>query len=131
MYNREGRPPEISDKKKPISEKDLIAIVRVGVISVCVVLLLMAMGLVIFLNPELLETDEQPVVPDNKPLARWSPPDSTSIQSLPNADLVLYGKDLIAHTSTYLGPNGSVAQISNGMNCQNCHLKRGTQFFGN
>ena len=44
---------------------------------------------------------------------------------------VKYGKDLIAHTSKYLGPKGSVAQISNGLNCQNCHLDAGTKIFGN
>ncbi len=44
---------------------------------------------------------------------------------------VTYGQDLIAHTSKYLGPRGSVLQISNGMNCQNCHLDAGTKVFGN
>ena len=39
--------------------------------------------------------------------------------------LVIYGEDLIANTSKYLGPNGSVAHITNGMNCQNCHLNAG------
>ena len=45
--------------------------------------------------------------------------------------LIQYGKDLISHTSEYLGPKGSIAQISNGMNCQNCHLNAGTQPWGN
>ena len=45
--------------------------------------------------------------------------------------LVLYGEELIAHTSQYLGPNGTVQQISNGMNCQNCHLDAGKQINGN
>ncbi|HCL05499.1 MAG TPA: cytochrome C, partial [Chitinophagaceae bacterium] len=31
-------------------------------------------------------------------------------------ELILYGEELIAHTSRYLGPNGTVQQISNGMN---------------
>ena len=34
-------------------------------------------------------------------------------------ELVIYGEELIAHTSRYLGPKGSVAQLTNGMNCQN------------
>ncbi|WP_245574489.1 c-type cytochrome [Hugenholtzia roseola] len=42
-----------------------------------------------------------------------------------------YGRDLIVHTAKYLGPKGSVLQISNGMNCQNCHLDAGTKIFGN
>jgi len=46
-------------------------------------------------------------------------------------DLVLYGQELIAHTSKYLGPNGTVAKITNGMNCQNCHLNAGNQAWGN
>lgn len=46
-------------------------------------------------------------------------------------ELVLYGEELIAHTSRYLGPNGSVQQISNGMNCQNCHLDAGKKTDGN
>ncbi|GLU53361.1 hypothetical protein Dfri01_28220 [Dyadobacter frigoris] len=45
--------------------------------------------------------------------------------------LILYGKDLIANTSGYLGPKGSVMHISNGMNCQNCHLDAGTRPMGN
>lgn len=45
--------------------------------------------------------------------------------------LILYGRELIAHTSTYLGPRGTVSHISNGMNCQNCHLDGGTLPFGN
>ncbi|WP_212006061.1 c-type cytochrome [Chitinophaga sp. HK235] len=45
--------------------------------------------------------------------------------------LIQYGHDLIANTAHYLGPQGSVAQISNGMNCQNCHLQAGTVPYGN
>ena len=42
-----------------------------------------------------------------------------------------YGRQLISRTSYYLGPHGIVAQISNGMNCQNCHLDAGTVPWGN
>lgn len=45
--------------------------------------------------------------------------------------LVRYGKDLIAHTSLYLGPKGKIAAVTNGMNCQNCHLNAGTKQWGN
>lgn len=57
-----------------------------------------------------------------------------SIDEIKNQELkkqVEYGKELIAHTAKYLGPNGSVAQISNGLNCQNCHLDAGTKAYGN
>lgn len=46
-------------------------------------------------------------------------------------EMIIYGEELIAHTAKYLGPKGSVAQITNGMNCQNCHLDAGTRAFGN
>lgn len=45
--------------------------------------------------------------------------------------LARYGHQLIANTSYYLGPKGTVAQITNGMNCQNCHLAGGTIPWGN
>ncbi|MBL7924404.1 MAG: c-type cytochrome [Bacteroidia bacterium] len=46
-------------------------------------------------------------------------------------EAVTYGRELIANTALYLGPKGKVAAISNGMNCQNCHLDAGTRVFGN
>ncbi|WP_018630087.1 c-type cytochrome [Niabella aurantiaca] len=45
--------------------------------------------------------------------------------------LIRYGYDLITNTSYYLGPKGTVAALTNGMNCQNCHLKGGTVPYGN
>jgi thiosulfate dehydrogenase len=59
---------------------------------------------------------------------------AANINTITNATLkeqVLYGKELISHTSRYLGPKGSVLKMSNGMNCQNCHLQAGTVIFGN
>ena len=44
-------------------------------------------------------------------------------------ELVKYGRDLIANTAYYLGPKGTVAQQSNGMNCQNCHLDAGSKIW--
>lgn len=63
----------------------------------------------------------------------WTAPSDWRMTRL-NAEeqsLIKYGKDLIAHTADYLGPKGSIAAISNGMNCQNCHLNAGTQPWGN
>ena len=59
------------------------------------------------------------------------PPDSTAIEQTPDGDLIRYGQELVAHTGNYLGPRGIVAPISNGMNCQNCHLRAGKKIFGN
>jgi len=61
----------------------------------------------------------------------WLPPDSTAIPMGEHGDLIRYGRDLIIRTSYYLGPKGKVKAMSNGMNCQNCHLNAGTKPFGN
>lgn len=45
--------------------------------------------------------------------------------------LIRYGRNLIENTAYFLGPMGKVAKISNGMNCQNCHLEAGTKPWGN
>ncbi len=62
----------------------------------------------------------------------WMAPQESELDELPNKDLILYGKDLIVHTSEYFGEKGKVIKSStNGMNCQNCHLEAGTKIFGN
>jgi thiosulfate dehydrogenase len=73
------------------------------------------------------------VAPDSNFTHLWTAPSDWRMMYLApeEKDLVQYGKELIAHTSDYLGPKGSVNSISNGMNCQNCHLNAGTQPWGN
>lgn len=46
-------------------------------------------------------------------------------------EMVIYGEELIANTSKYFGPHGSVAAMTNGMNCQNCHLSARKKTWGN
>ena len=58
-------------------------------------------------------------------------PDTTLIPRTAAGRQIRYGRDLIAHTGQYLGPQGSVLHLTNGMNCQNCHLQAGTQGFAN
>jgi len=67
----------------------------------------------------------------HRTMKEWTPPDTTTIPRTAAGDLIRYGRELIVHTATYLGPAGSVASISNGMNCQNCHLDAGTKLMGN
>lgn len=68
---------------------------------------------------------------------QWIPPDTSQLSVpkdpsiLKDRELILYGRDLIANTAYYLGPGGRVAAITNGMNCQNCHLDAGTKQWGN
>src|ERR1700704_4680123 len=57
----------------------------------------------------------------------WMAPDSNSIPPDEYGELIRYGKKLIGHTASYLGPRGSVSHNANGMNCQNCHLEAGTR----
>lgn len=61
----------------------------------------------------------------------WKAPDTSLIPFTAEGKQIRYGRELIVHTSRYLGPKGKVKSISNGMNCQNCHLKAGTKEFGN
>jgi thiosulfate dehydrogenase len=103
----------------------------------CIVLVVMSV--LVLLNPPNDDTsDPKDVKAAAPPLAQpvperkaWLPPDSTKIPSTPEGDLIRYGRELVAHTAVYLGPKGSVMKVSNGMNCQNCHLKAGKKPFGN
>jgi thiosulfate dehydrogenase len=64
-------------------------------------------------------------------LELWKPPTLSQLPAGEAGKLITYGRELIVNTSAYLGPKGSVQHISNGMNCQNCHLDAGTKLFGN
>jgi len=61
----------------------------------------------------------------------WHAPDLHALPATQEGDLIRYGHDLVANTAYYLGPKGRVAHLSNGMNCQNCHLEAGTKNYGN
>ena len=64
-------------------------------------------------------------------LSHLQAPDTAKIPAMDEGRLIRYGRDLIVHTSHYLGPKGTTATITNGMNCQNCHLDAGTKPGGN
>lgn len=61
----------------------------------------------------------------------WHPPGDAQLPAGAAGKEISYGRELVAHTAKYLGPNGSVRHITNGMNCQNCHLDAGTKVLGN
>ncbi len=112
---------------------------RLGVIvSLALVSLLMVVGFSFFyvlgsLYPHVEEKrSSAAMLPKPDPASGiWYAPDSTLIPSGPEGEIIRYGKELIAHTARYLGPKGKVKRVSNGMNCQNCHLRAGTKPFGN
>ena len=79
---------------------------------------------------ELLATDESDAAADETVIPSmddatdlWSAPSMNTIPLGEKGDLIKYGKELIAHTAEFFGPNGSVKHLSNGLNCQNCHLE--------
>lgn len=108
--------------------------------------LLGVIGFVVFISYSGIQlpslTDEEKSIPQTiaeipvvkalaDPAVMWKSPDWNSVDAEPNAMEIKYGKELIANTSEFLGPNGKVKAISNGMNCQNCHLQAGTAPLGN
>lgn len=113
-------------------EKRLLNTIRLCLSAISLILIVMVALLIPFFIPMRLDTDAQPAQLDAQgPAATWSPPDSLMIPLSPEGDLIRYGRELVSHTAVYLGPQGSVSNISNGMNCQNCHLKAGRKIFGN
>jgi thiosulfate dehydrogenase len=72
------------------------------------------------------------VTPQQEP-DYWTAPSfyTENIEEGEDRQQLIYGEDLVANTSKYFGPLGSVARTSNGMNCQNCHLDAGRKPFGN
>ena len=61
----------------------------------------------------------------------WNMPDTNRIPATAAGDLIRYGKELVVNTAIYLGPKGKLGAMSNGMNCQNCHLDAGSRLWGN
>lgn len=61
----------------------------------------------------------------------WHAPPLFDLPNNEESSLIRYGHDIIVNTAAYFGPEGKIAHISNGMNCQNCHLDAGTRPWGN
>lgn len=61
----------------------------------------------------------------------WTAPDISTIPENEKGKEILYGRNIIIHTSKYFGPNGSISKSTNGLNCQNCHFEAGTRLYGN
>lgn len=90
------------------------------------------LGLIIFiviLNQVLFTsaaTTDEFSIPNNRVSTDdWQAPD---INTLPNDDegnRIRYGRELIVNTALFFGPKGKIAAITNGMNCQNCHVDGG------
>ena len=99
------------------------------------IIYLILVGVFVVLFSEVVESTNTPQQKLPKRIANneWSPPSLFRDHSLQGEERkkVIYGEELIAHTAKYLGPKGSVAAVTNGMNCQNCHLDAGKKIWGN
>ena len=98
------------------------------------IIIFIVSGLFLLLFSEIMEAANTPEqkIPELKQDA-WVAPSLFLDRTLEGKEreLVIYGEELIANTSKYLGPRGSVAAVTNGMNCQNCHLNAGRKSWGN
>jgi len=96
-------------------------------------IIIIVVGVVIAMEVITGNSRTQPIIFDEEHPDYWIAPslysDNTTFGE--QRKMIIYGEDLIANTSVYLGPHGSVKQITNGMNCQNCHLDAGKKAWGN
>lgn len=94
------------------------------------VIVVIAAGVGVFIvtiiHPDLPEQDRQ-----SQQAVVWTPPDTSNIPDNPEGKLIRYGRNLMANTAYYFGPQGVVAHLANPMNCQNCHLEAGRKPYGN
>jgi thiosulfate dehydrogenase len=94
-------------------------------------LLLGIIIVVVILNSCLHKSSESQTIAKEITDEEWHAPDINLLPHTNEGDLIRYGRDLIVNTSFYFGPKGIVAPVTNGMNCQNCHIEAGTRAFGN
>ena len=138
----------IETNKRTMEKEPLATVIKLTKYLTVISLLFCAMMIIAIATPFLVssfsvgKTDTlQAAIPNNiiasvdsKPSktgkALWIAPDTTTILDNAEGKQIKYGRALIANTSRYLGPKGSVKTISNGMNCQNCHNEAGTKAFG-
>ena len=90
--------------------------------------------LIVILNQVLFTSaavsDEFPLPNPVASADEWQAPDINSVADDEEGKLIHYGRELITNTALYFGPKGTVAAITNGMNCQNCHIDAGAKNFG-
>jgi thiosulfate dehydrogenase len=131
----------MSDFKKN-SEENYIEIIQRLVKTIVIMLLIIVALIVINLmdlsspkKPKPKSIEYVPPVSDTTLLAPDTSyvkaPDTTLIHNEKNVAQIIYGRNLISNTAFYFGPKGKLAQQTNGMNCQNCHLDAGSKPFGN
>jgi len=108
------------DPKRSRTTRTLVLVVMAGIVAVMI------------MPKDLLEAPP-PTMAAYTADSVWLGPDTTGLDRLDKDEeaLVRYGRELIRNTAYYLGPKGTVAQLTNGMDCENCHLDAGTRPWGN
>lgn len=61
---------------------------------------------------------------------KWQAPDLNGLPDDEQGKMIRYGHALITNTSLFFGLKGKIATITNGMDCQNCHIDAGARSFG-
>jgi len=93
-------------------------------------LLLGLVILVVILNQVLFTsaaTKDEFAIPNNSVSANdWQAPDVSALPNDVESNRIRYGRELIVNTALFFGKKGKLAAITNGMNCQNCHVDGGT-----
>lgn len=118
--------------KKLDGFRELVLLAKAVIGVFCLVVLLSVLLFLIQQYPSLFEfTDEEIKKEVQVDVAYWQAPDISTIPDTPEGKEILYGHELVAKTSSFIGPLGTVSLKANGMNCQNCHLDAGTKPFGN
>ncbi|TMI81696.1 MAG: c-type cytochrome [Bacteroidetes bacterium] len=96
-------------------------------------LLLGLIILIVILNQVLftsVATADEFTIPNNPISADdWQAPDINALPNDEEANRIRYGRELMVNTALFFGPKGKLGAITNGMNCQNCHVDGGTVAF--
>ncbi|MBK7433895.1 MAG: c-type cytochrome [Chitinophagaceae bacterium] len=100
-----------------------------SIIRYVIVVLLVTITGGIILYKNLPDVGKYPSTGDGS--VYWDPPSWYQMPETTEGKMILYGRELVINTARFLGPKGSVAAISNGMNCQNCHPEAGTRLNAN
>ncbi len=142
FHNFVSYPKNLIPKMKPFVKliSLLVALLGLALSLVAVVALVLFLSFSGVQLPSLSQEEQEELVSEVEmavvtaladPSSLWKAPDLASMDQEPNAEELHYGRELVANTAEYLGPKGKVRAISNGMNCQNCHLQAGTVPLGN
>ena len=123
---------------EPFDSRKVVMIANLTVLlTTCMLVIIVVITCSLLFLPQLSawistkDTEQPETIVANQTDDIWKAPDASLIPIGKEGDEIRYGRELIRKTSEFLGPKGSVLAMSNGMNCQNCHLDAGTKPFGN